>query len=273
MFTYSAVAKPVSSEAPPTLDDGTQLLTAQTSDLGNWTTYYDNAGSALTLRGWWLCEKGGSWTLHVPILVPKGKDEIAVSGYEQVTVVEEILERVGLTSHADALRKGLVKNVEKLFMQAGVVPFARIHGDTVIYRLREKEGKLSGGSGSDDEGRPLVVALHQLTFDPKCAEAQAVANQIFSKGAKARDGLEASLAEVLSSGASSSEQDAKLKEASAALFNRGAGLPVANKMPCPEVVPYLQTWRPLHFRALLRAGTILVEEQDEEAPQKPMQPE
>merc|ERR1712176_1729032 len=126
-----------------------------------WAVFYDNSAMALTGRDWWLCEKEGSWQLRVPRLKPSGAAGLTKSGYEELTDIEAILERVGLVQHAEALRKGLVNNVEKLLGQAGVTPFARIYSEVCFYRLSEK-GDPEGECSKETDYRGLALVLHQL---------------------------------------------------------------------------------------------------------------
>merc|ERR1740130_1371889 len=66
---------------------------------------------ALTLRGWWLSRKSADcWSLQVPIYKPIPGEECGVRfvKHEELTVPEEILERLGLTQHAELYQAGVI---------------------------------------------------------------------------------------------------------------------------------------------------------------------
>lgn len=224
-----------------------------------WLIFYDNQSMALTLRDWWLCETEGSWLLRVPLLKPNGTAGLCTSGYEELTDVEEILTRVGLVQHAEALRKGLVKNVERLLAQANVTPFARVHASSCFYRLHETVSTPPGVSaGAAPEGaasRDVRLALHLLSFDAKFAEPEAIANLVFSQGAAARDQLSVSLAELLRPGADGEAADSPDAMASQ-LLRGGAECSLSSQTPFPEAMAYIHALRPNHLRALRRAGVV-----------------
>lgn len=121
--------------------------------------YYDNSSLLLTLRGWWLCEREGSWHLRMPVVNSRGNPEKPLMHYEDIIVPEDILDRVGLVQHADALRQGAAKSVERLLAQAGVLPFARFQTEERIY-CREQEG-------GTVPRRQLTVIVHHVKFDVK----------------------------------------------------------------------------------------------------------
>lgn len=220
-----------------------------------WLVFYDNAAFALTLRDWWLSERSGKWLLRVPLLKPGGAVGLVTSGYEELTVVEDILERVGLVQHAQALRKGIVSNVEKLLAQAGVTPFARVYTQSCIYRLRD-QGTTAEAPSEEAEPVGLVLALHNMKLDVKFAEDVAISNLLFSKGVAARESLDVSLAEFLLPGGQDTKCSDAEQETMTKLSAGGFEFPVASKAPFPEAVAYLQTLRPAHLRALRRAGVV-----------------
>jgi len=220
---------------------------------GCWLVFYDNPAFALTMRDWWLSERAGKWLLRVPLLKPGGAAGLITSGYEELTVIEEILERVGLVQHAEALRKGIVSNVEKLLAQAGVTPFARVYTQGCIYRLREK-GDATEATSDETDG--LILALHNMKLDVKFAEDVAISSLLFSKGVAARESLNVSLAEFLLPGGKDANCSAAEHETMTKLSAGGFEFPVASQAPCPEAVAYLQTLRPAHLRALRRAGVV-----------------
>ncbi|CAK0873997.1 unnamed protein product [Prorocentrum cordatum] len=101
-------------------------------------TYYDSAAWNLTRRGWWLLESQGAWTLHVPQFAPDGDGGHRLQGYEQVREDAEILDKMGLTEHAKALREGWggSATMTVLLSQASVVPFAQLLVEHVTCRAR-----------------------------------------------------------------------------------------------------------------------------------------
>lgn len=254
LFEAGAMASPVQSSGSGESGESSGETRAMSGG-GGWVTFYDNEALALSKRGWWLCKRDGSeWSLHVPTLV--------ADGYEELTEIGQILERSGLPSHAEALRKGHAKNVDRLWAQAGVIPFARVHIDSCQYGLQEKDGKLVGGSAEDSS---FALILHQLKLDVNFAEAETIANLLFSQGTGARGALEVSLAE-LARAKPKEEQLAGGLEAEAALcaalFVGGFDLSVSAKVPRPEVVAYVHALRPKHMRALRASNVILVDEEE-----------
>merc|ERR1712150_149957 len=143
------------------------------------------------------------------------------AGYDELNNVEEILERIGLMQHAEAFRKGVVRNVEKLLAQAGVTPFARIYSDGCFYRLRDGTAEPTREAPAGEVGTlGHVLVLRQLKFDPKYAEPQAIADLLFSKGAGARSLLEVSLAEFLLPGGKDAAKDSESSAADKKLVEK-----------------------------------------------------
>merc|ERR1740130_2221214 len=102
---------------------------------------------ALTLRGWWLSRKSADcWSLQVPIYKPIPGEECGVRfvKHEELTVPEEILERLGLTQHAELYKAGKSTNMEKLLKQAGVIVCAPISSEQTNFSL-------SGGPVANDD--------------------------------------------------------------------------------------------------------------------------
>lgn len=224
---------------------------------GAWEVYYDRIDFALTLRGWWLRECGGQWLLQAP--AAEG------GGYEEITVIEDILERVGLAPYAEAWKKWNEKqrNLEKLLHQASVVPFARlrVHRRTLSVPL-----PITGAQGGTEateaanlagSSAELVVGLETLHLDVKFAEDEAVSKLLFTLGGiAARKKLQVSMVDLSVTGANLAEK-AVASSAYAMLGEslRARGLDVTTG-PCPKAMAYVRSLRPTHHRALIRHSAV-----------------
>lgn len=224
---------------------------------GSWEVYYDRIDFALTLRGWWLRERGGEWLLRAPA---------AEGGYEELSDIEEILERVGLAAYAEAWKRWSEKqrNLEKLLHQASVVPFARFrsHRHASLSVPLPSAGAQGGEQAAEaaslaGPGAELQVGLETLHLDVKFAEDEAVSKLLFTLGGiAARKNLQVSVVELSLTGEALAEKAvagsarAKLDESL-----RARGLDVSAG-PCPRVMAYVRTLRPAHHRALLRYSAV-----------------
>jgi len=226
---------------------------------GPWEVYFDNEEFALTLRGWWLREYDGAWLLKVPTL-QLGPDGSTSVGYDELTDPPEILERAGLKPHAEVMRKGHPRPMQSLLAQAKVVPFARMHTTREVYRLdlgAAAAPSLPGAAALRSCGALLEVTLDAARFDIKHAENEAVAESLFQHGNTAPEFLRATVAELRLSG-TSGPTGAPGAEQELLAFARGRGIckPACVRGICPKLAAYLQRWRPVHMKALLRAGMI-----------------
>lgn len=214
-----------------------------------WRTYYDNPQTALTLRGWWLSETNGSWLLRVPLVPP------AVAGAQNMDVAlkdltdpAEILEVSGLTQHAELLRSGRVTQVSRLLQQAEVTPFARLRSESQSYRSADNLAPCTN----------QLFEVRRLQFDPSFAEAAAVSELLFSRGAGARSALQGLLVAVpadpdCAAGASSALAHAAMR----------LGTPVSANTAAPDAAAFIRGLRPLHLRLLRQARVPLTVEADE----------
>lgn len=243
-----------------------------------WEIYYDNEAFALTLRGWWLCERGGGWLLRVPVHSCSGgtdmQQQVRVTSFEEVTVPEVILERIGLPKHAELSRKSPMKKIERLLAQAGVTPFARLHTDRRFCRVslssgashlasESAEADVPSPASAIEAGMELAVAFDVVKFDAKYAENQTVADLVSSYGAAARTCLKAALVEFKPIANLSGGDDALRKwraDLDGILRARGLYQPVSTHLVCPKLHAYMHTLRPVHLATLRRMGAIPVEE-------------
>jgi hypothetical protein len=246
--------------------------------------YYDNDGMALTMRGWWLSHVAatGSWSLRVPIYSPiKGDDGVPIGvkleKHEELTVPEEILDRLGLTQHVELFRAGKASSLERLLRQTGVVVCAPVSSKQSCFAL-------SGGSASDflavlapplgdgDESQSsraaakadninLSVTFDALSLDVHYAENQAVSDLLFSLGNAARTALKPAVTKFTlraqtKEGLCLEEAVAELRRNLAACIC-GHGF---NVIPAPEMNPgfwaHLATLRPAHLRALYKGNAL-----------------
>eukprot|EP00747_Dinoflagellata_sp_TGD_P068147 gnl/TRDRNA2_/TRDRNA2_155587_c0_seq1.p1 gnl/TRDRNA2_/TRDRNA2_155587_c0~~gnl/TRDRNA2_/TRDRNA2_155587_c0_seq1.p1 ORF type:complete len:248 (-),score=46.58 gnl/TRDRNA2_/TRDRNA2_155587_c0_seq1:53-796(-) len=142
-----------------------------------WESFYDNAAMAITLRGWWLREFCGKWTLLVP--TSAADTSVPFTTYTELTALDDILEKLGLCKYAEALKKGLDVPVERLLAQAGVRRFARIHverrrfsgclnaSSLVASRLDSSKAIHADSSGPQVQ---FKLSLERLKFDASHAE-------------------------------------------------------------------------------------------------------
>jgi len=226
-------------------------------DRGAWEVYYDNPAFALTLRGWWLRERAGKWSLCVPVYTGTTVADIRLLRCDEVTALDDILTRVGLEEHANLWRTGRVKDFTRLLAQANVVPFARLHYERRMYRLQRcgTEGA-SADAGSCTE---LGVNLDVVRLDVKYAECKAIAELLFQQGNMARSSLAVAVAELMLMGSSDESREASQKACSElAACVRAIGLNnwISAREGCPRLIAYMRVCRPMHLRALLRAGAI-----------------
>mmetsp|Transcript_102830 Transcript_102830/g.261251 ORF Transcript_102830/g.261251 Transcript_102830/m.261251 type:complete len:330 (+) Transcript_102830:71-1060(+) len=263
-------------------------------DDGEWMAFYDNEAFALTARGWWLCEHRGDWRLRVPppplpfgdwarcpscrrttAGAPEGGDcprcKVPVESLpagtvhmEEYTAADEILEVAGLTQHAELLRKGQAKRVERLLAQADVVPFARVRAERRTYGLCCKDGALAGAPSPGDTPAEIQLELSRLYFDAKDAEPQAVADLLFEKGVEARSCMEAVLVEFrwLGGSAGGPEGERLVSQFVAQSFGQSL-IVVSPGAAYPEAVAYMRMLRPQHMHALRRLRAPLTTEFDE----------
>jgi len=233
---------------------------------GGWYSFYDNAAAALTSRGWWLCQSGGSWSLRVPAFEFLGESVVKQSGFKEFTDQIEILEQVGLTSHAELMRKGVAKNMDRLLDQAGVVVFARLHAESPkAFSLRQKDdGSFEGGEAGGEGSSPpqLLLKLSRLRFDPKHGEDAAVAELLFSQGAAARVAMQAMVADFEWNAGSSKSSAISEAEIAAKLLTLGFDFAVSGKAARPEAVAFLRRLRPVHLQTLHRAGVDLEDSEE-----------
>eukprot|EP00747_Dinoflagellata_sp_TGD_P167539 gnl/TRDRNA2_/TRDRNA2_192122_c0_seq1.p1 gnl/TRDRNA2_/TRDRNA2_192122_c0~~gnl/TRDRNA2_/TRDRNA2_192122_c0_seq1.p1 ORF type:complete len:343 (+),score=78.32 gnl/TRDRNA2_/TRDRNA2_192122_c0_seq1:53-1030(+) len=231
-----------------------------------WETYYDNEAMALTMRGWWLRDSGGDWVLHVPVYEQVGEDQVQFENYEEITGLEEILEKVGLTKYAEAVRKGFGMTPERLFAQAGVVPIARLHTECRTFTGRMRAGDLfgCGASGAEAFGTPsdleveLTVSFDELKFDAKYAEDARVSELLFTLGNGAMKAFRSMLASfelVVPAGDPEAARQAR-SDLRALLRSRGIDQQVSLRLACPRFLDYLRVCRPAHLRALRRANAV-----------------
>ncbi|CAE8733141.1 unnamed protein product [Polarella glacialis] len=236
---------------------------------GSWEVYYDNEQMALTLRGWWLVEKGDRWLLRMPVFDADGPCSLRLVKYDDVSGLEEILERLGLVQHAEAMRNGKSKSMEMLLAQAGVVPFARLDSKLEIWHLH-KGGSLFSDEARLQERRDLRVTLSQTSFDVTYAESAAIAELIFERGTGARAALRAYSAEFFlrvpeeEPGSDSGDglgvncpESLQLEtELDSSLSDFGLHGTDVSSEPCPVLLAYLAIFRPMHMQALQRSGVI-----------------
>lgn len=237
------LASAIASRRLVSLRDGTDTPGAGKSS--GRRTFYDNGASALTLRGWWLCEQDGGWLLRVPLLTV-GQNQMDQAPVQTITAPDEILEISGLNQHAEVFRSGKCKDVERLLRQAGVVPFASIRVYQTIYEFTESENPM------------CQLVVEHLVFDATHADDAVVSDLLFEHGEQARSHLRAAVVHVRWKG--DSEVPAKTKFPQDLCAALGRSVPVHPRAAFPEAVAYLRSLRAEHLRKLRKTGVPLADD-------------
>lgn len=232
-------------------------LSGASFEEGTVEIYYDTAAYALTERGWWLRMVADTWTLSLPVNEKIEKENSCRVGYELIDKTDHILDKLGLTSYAEVLRKRAGHSMAKVLKDAKVVPFARISTEQSVYELN---GNLAICPSCSALGEKLLITLSVVHFDPSFGEDAAVADLLFTHEGKASLKCHMAMAEFrLLSGHPTSELCSNL------LMNLGAvdtnGPPVKATLTCPKLLEYLKILRPVHFNRLSRDCPFAISEQ------------